>query len=744
MTFREFIKAIKDGGNIKGAQGAFVADLFNDSFETIEANSDVTEDAAKKWLQRDNSAVNSWVSKEIKKGTTFDHVSFIRFLSSRTTTTWTVVQKAFSDMDESERLLIDCKTNDASVFWCSVLLQFKGIVGLAQDEDDIPAYEPYKESVKFENLPSYVSAPFLFSPISTNRHNSSPVYRCAYTDKSTVVMSGRFENGRYLVLSYGKIFAEHLNSSNDVQGDLVEALYSLLTAIGNEYPHKRIGISCGHDEQVTAAGFNRTIKSRFLRDGISVSDTAVAAIELCDVFIIGEPLLAFSEDDEDAILAYIANGGAVVFCSNGWKLKKSESGEQNEIELSPVTRFGKMLGFKIERNLTGKLINISGKRLYFTPLQCALNPASENKYPDELTDLAALANAGDANAQWQLGLKYESGDGWPKDSLMAMYWYKMAAFQGNADGQHRLSRCYMGTVIQGVNQNNALVLAWLTSSAEQRNKYAQGNLGHAYQLGLYGLEPDYKKAIAWTEASAKNGWAVSQIRFGKYCENIKDFRNAALWYMRAINTGQIAADDMAEAKLCLSLLFLSGNGVSRDVKKAALLLQESAALGNNKAASELEMLAHQLGSGATEDSPDDNNTKYYDVNIFDGTKYAELNEGEKQDLLKAMSAALEIRIGERIAEYVGEELIAEFDRIPNDTDFVDSEVERLDVKQSYLYRANRLCLPSSVSDIEIARDIFPAFWMQQNCPDYVSIIDEQRMALLHDLLNGTLDLYEQQ
>lgn len=42
MTFREFIKAIKDGGNIKGAQGAFVADLFNDSFETIEANSDVT------------------------------------------------------------------------------------------------------------------------------------------------------------------------------------------------------------------------------------------------------------------------------------------------------------------------------------------------------------------------------------------------------------------------------------------------------------------------------------------------------------------------------------------------------------------------------------------------------------------------------------------------------------------------------------------------------------------------------
>jgi len=741
MTFGELIRIIKNAGKISGTLDDFVIDLFEVSFGFDRGSTCLTSDRVKKWLQRQNSGVNKWIYDAIKEGKVFDHASFIDFLSCRTTMTWLAVQIEFSKIAEAERPMIDCTTEDSSVFWRSVLWQFKGIVGLAQNDDNSPMPISESESVTpSENLPRLVAAPFLFSPINTKRNNSVTIYKSGNRDKSTVIMSGKFEDGNFLVISYGKVFVQHSISLYDVQGGMVETLYPLLSAIGGGYPNKRIGISSGHGEQLTAAGFNRTLKSKLADDGISISDTVVAAIKVCDVFIIGEPLIEYSEDEEDEIISFIANGGAVVFCSNGWTLRKGENSEKGEIEYLPVNRFGKTLGFKIDKGITGNFLCIGDKRLYFSPLQNAAGQNEKSDYSEEISRLIAMAVDGDSNAQWQLGMKYEIGKEIPKDGFSALYWYKMSAFSGNANGQHRLSRCYMGAVLQGVKQNNALVFLWLTASAEQGNKYAQGNLGHAYLCGSYGIAIDKEKAIMLIEASAKNGWAVSQIRLGKHCEELQDYNNAALWYTRAANNKQISPDDLAEAKLCLGLLFKSGKGVSRDVKKALLLLRESAKCGNDTATAELDILENDLLSNTDITDLDDGNTKYYDTKIFDGTKYAEFTEDEKRNLLEAVEAEFEIRIGECLGKYVGEEKIAEFDKIFEDMDFVDSEIERLNVKQSYFFKANRLRLPQSITDLEVARDVFSGFWLQHHCPDYLPLIQEQRMLILKELLNGTLDL----
>ena len=63
----------------------------------------------------------------------------------------------------------------------------------------------------------------------------------------------------------------------------------------------------------------------------------------------------------------------------------------------------------------------------------------------ETADIAALrvrANAGDANAQYNLGNAYFNGRGVPLDTVEAVSWYRKAADQGLADAQFYLGVAY--------------------------------------------------------------------------------------------------------------------------------------------------------------------------------------------------------------------------------------------------------------------------------------------------------------
>ena len=751
MTFGELIKTIKRTGRFGGGQDDFVVDLFEASFGfgigTISEYNEtdnkrpLSKDIAKKWLQRDDMAVSNWIHDVQDNGHNFDHSAFISFLSSRTTMTWGKVQAAFVDMDVSERPLIDCTTPDASAFWRSIMWQFRGIVGLAQTDVAAPhiidtASVVHKQTAR---PPLQAAAPFLFSPIITKRKNAVPVYQSGYSDKSTLVLSGTFENGQYLIISYGNFFAEHTNPVYDIQTDLESTLYGLLRRVGGEFSHKRIGVSSGHTEQLTTQNFNRAVKAKLAGDGIVLIDTALPAAALCDVFIVGEPLIPFTESEEDDLLAYIANGGAVVFCSNGWKPAQADSATQGNFEYLPVNQFGKTLGFKIEHGIAGKVVPVGKKLFYFTPL-CNAEPKDvEADCPDDLRHLLEAALGGDSEAQWLLGENYEKGTGFPLDMYKAFYWYKMSAFNGNANGQHRLSRCYMGIVPYNIKKNNRLVPAWLIPSSDKGNKYAQGNFGHGYQEGLWGLPVDMHKAIELITASAKQGWIASQVRLGKYYESNGDYENAVLWYTRASSNKDKMRPYVGEAKLRLALLFKDGKGVSRDARKAFILLHEASAYGNEQAVSEKEMLEIEINKNAAALEVD-YSMNYYDASIFIGTQYAELTDEEKQKLLAGMEEALEVRIGEHLVEYVGEERIAEYDRLFEDADFVANEIERLHVMQSYIFRANRVRFPASVTDMAVARDIFPEFWLTHNFPECNAMILEQKSLLLQELFSGALVL----
>ena len=86
-----------------------------------------------------------------------------------------------------------------------------------------------------------------------------------------------------------------------------------------------------------------------------------------------------------------------------------------------------------------------------------------------------LAEKGLPEAQFNLGLMYDNGQGVSQDYAEAVKWYRKAAEQGNAKAQYNLGAMYNNG--QGVPQDYAEAVTWYRKAAEQGNAKAQYNLG---------------------------------------------------------------------------------------------------------------------------------------------------------------------------------------------------------------------------------------------------------------------------
>ncbi len=81
-----------------------------------------------------------------------------------------------------------------------------------------------------------------------------------------------------------------------------------------------------------------------------------------------------------------------------------------------------------------------------------------------------LAELGDAEAQYNLGVMYDEGAGRKVDLALAAEWYQKAAEQGFIDAQTNLGIMYLGG--QGVPKDPDIARKWLQKAAEQGDKEA--------------------------------------------------------------------------------------------------------------------------------------------------------------------------------------------------------------------------------------------------------------------------------
>ena len=123
-------------------------------------------------------------------------------------------------------------------------------------------------------------------------------------------------------------------------------------------------------------------------------------------------------------------------------------------------------------------------------------------YATALQEWRPIADQGDADAQFNLGLMYENGQGVPQDYAEAFKLYRLAADQGDADAQYNLGVMYKNG--QGFPQDYAEAFKWFRLSAKQGNARVQNNLAVRYEYGE-GVLQDNVMAHMWYNLAAANG-----------------------------------------------------------------------------------------------------------------------------------------------------------------------------------------------------------------------------------------------
>jgi TPR repeat protein len=106
------------------------------------------------------------------------------------------------------------------------------------------------------------------------------------------------------------------------------------------------------------------------------------------------------------------------------------------------------------------------------------------------------ADAGDAEAQFEMGVLHQDGRGVPQDFGKAVALYLKAAEQGHLGAQSNLGVLYVSG--RGIPRDYGEALKWFTRAAEQGDVFAQNNLCRLYSFGE-GVPQDYVKAYMWLE-----------------------------------------------------------------------------------------------------------------------------------------------------------------------------------------------------------------------------------------------------
>ena len=129
--------------------------------------------------------------------------------------------------------------------------------------------------------------------------------------------------------------------------------------------------------------------------------------------------------------------------------------------------------------------------------------------PEDLKSLKALAEKGDARAQFQLANKFYYGEGVGKDYVQSFEWASRSAAQDNPKAKYRLASLYLLGYGIAKDADKAMALfkecaKGIRKLAEQNDALAQLFLGVMYEKGI-GVERDFKEAFKWWDIAATNG-----------------------------------------------------------------------------------------------------------------------------------------------------------------------------------------------------------------------------------------------
>lgn len=179
------------------------------------------------------------------------------------------------------------------------------------------------------------------------------------------------------------------------------------------------------------------------------------------------------------------------------------------------------------------------------------NPAMANEAhstpPGEV--LRQQAAAGNADAQFMLGMMYLSGDGVKNDDAQALHWLTLAADAQIAAAQSNLGFMYLNG--RGVARNPVRAAEFLKIAADKGVTEARHNMGWMAQTGE-GMPKDLAEAVRWYRLAADAGYSQSQYNLGLLLavgEGVRqDLPQALKWLSLAAVSPRPDVRRQAEAK----------------------------------------------------------------------------------------------------------------------------------------------------------------------------------------------------
>lgn len=113
-----------------------------------------------------------------------------------------------------------------------------------------------------------------------------------------------------------------------------------------------------------------------------------------------------------------------------------------------------------------------------------------------VAELQNIAEQGDADAQWQMAVRYHNGEGVPQDDTQAMKWFERAAEQGHIDAQSRLGAYYWAG--RGVPEDLSKAYYWSAIATAQGDEISKSRLeGLTYQMTRAQISSARQQAEAW-------------------------------------------------------------------------------------------------------------------------------------------------------------------------------------------------------------------------------------------------------
>jgi uncharacterized protein len=221
-----------------------------------------------------------------------------------------------------------------------------------------------------------------------------------------------------------------------------------------------------------------------------------------------------------------------------------------------------------------------------------------------MANIMKAAQAGDAIAQYKLGMIHYEGSGVPRDDAEAMKWLLKAAQQDHIEAQYVLGVMYEKG--ESVPRDDEQAYKWISMAARQGYararvmlesdkwvNYAEARFGSAAPSG----KPDGEGEAVTDEQieeytrKAEAGDVDAQYNLGiiyYHGEGVpRNFEEALIWFHRA------AEQNDADAQYNLGFMYGRGEGVKKDQNQSLSWFQKAAEQGHTGAQEILEKMVRK-------------------------------------------------------------------------------------------------------------------------------------------------------